>query len=83
MVKMVRMKPHLVEQYRNYGKIPQYFAQNGGMNHLFDGPFKVTYLNRDEIYKVVDIDGPTWNIKASDVVDMPKDLDNRKVEQYV
>jgi hypothetical protein len=83
MVKMVRMKPHLVEEYRNYGQIPHYFAQGGGMNHLFDGAFKVTYSNEDEIYKVLDDDRPLWHINASDVVDIPKDLDNRKVAQYV
>jgi hypothetical protein len=83
MVKMVRMKPHLVEQYRNYGKIPHYFAQSGGMNYLFEGDFKVTYSNEDQIYKVIDVGRRTWHINASDVVDIPKDLDNRKVAQYV
>ena len=83
MVKMVRMNPRLVEEYRNYGHIPHYFAQGGAMNYLFEGAFKVTYSNEDEIYKVLDDDRPTWNINASDVVDIPKDLDNRKVAQYV
>jgi hypothetical protein len=83
MVKMVRMKPRLVEQYKKFGKTPHYFAGSGAMNYLFEGAFKVSYSNRDEIYQVINIDGPTWYINASDVVDMPKDLDNRKVEQYV
>jgi hypothetical protein len=83
MVKMVRMKPHLVEEYRNYGHIPHYFAGSGSMNYLFDAPFKVTYLKGDEICEVVDDARPRWRINVSDVVDIPKDLDNRKVAQYV
>ena len=83
MIKIVRMKPHLVERYKEFGKIPDYFAGSGAMNYLFDGPFKVSYLNGDQIYKVVDDNRPTWHINPSDVVEITKDFDNRKVAEYV
>jgi len=83
MIKMVRMKPHLVERYRKFGEIPNYFTGSGAMNYLFDAPFRVKPSTTWGIYKTIEQDRPGWHINENDTIEVAQKIDNREVVEYV